>query len=238
MALAELIGKLRTKKRATERTAFGHYLGLVRDLASGTEIDADEAGHIMAAADRTVPDLENDVATMQRRLAAATQLSRHEAAQESFEIAARKLQDAQARFDEAYRRFQPPIDEAVNERAAWELVVLQTSHVESVLLETVLDGELLQRESELIRERREIQSKLRPLLEDRKHLFDWQRGEHYRNIDLRKKKNRDGIAASDSRMDDLTSQILQIDDASDPMQKRLTAIENELAEIHVEKLKP
>ncbi len=238
MALAELIGKLRSKKRATERTAFGHYLGLVRDLASGTEIDADEAGHIMAAADRTVIDLENDVATMQRRLAAAAQLSRHEAAQESFEIASRKLQDAQARFDEAYRRFQPPIDDAVNERAAWELVVLQTSSVESVLLSTVMDAELLQREAELISERREIQQKLRPLLDDRKHQSDWSSGEHYRNLDLRKKRDREGIAASDSRMDDLTSQIRQIDAASAPMQKRLDAIADELNEIHFEKLKP
>lgn len=71
MALAELIGKLRNKKQAAHRSTFSHYLDTVRQLARGEEVDADEAGHILEAAGKNENDLESDVATMQRRLAAA-----------------------------------------------------------------------------------------------------------------------------------------------------------------------
>ena len=227
----------------------GKYSFSLFELAHDREVDADELRKVMDRLGKTDPDLVVDVKKKIKRLSAAEQLAQNEAAKEAFEVASRKVIDAQERLDEAWRRFLPPIDAAVNERAAWELVVLQTANSESVLLETVMDAELLQRESELISERREIQSKLRPLLEDRKHLSDWQRGEHYRNLDLQKKLSgethdcskrhfREDIAKSDSHMADLTNQIRQIDDASQPMQKRLAAIENELNEIHVEKLKP
>ena len=250
MALAELIGKLRTKKQAVHRSALGHHLEAVKALALGKEIDADEVEIILAAAGKSENDLEADVAVMQKRIAAAAELAVNEASREGYEVACRKLADAQEKLDEAYRRFQPAVESAVNERAALELKILQTQNGESFLLTSVLNVELLSREDDLISERREIQQKLRPLQDDRKKLFDWSRGEHYRNIDLQKKLEesshngpmrrhaQEAVTRSDSEIDDLASRTRQIDAATLPMQKRLDAIAGELETIHQEKLKP
>jgi hypothetical protein len=250
MALAELIGKLKSKKQAVHRSALGHHLEAVKALALGKEIDADEVEIILAAAGKSENDLEADVAVMDKRIAAAAELAINEASREGYEVACRKVVDAQEKLDEAYRRFQPAVEAAVNERAALELKILQTQNGESFLLTSVLNVELLSREDDLISERREIQQKLRPLQEDRKKLFDWSRGEHYRNIDLQKKLEEsshsgtmrrhalEAVTRSDSEIDDLASRMRQIDAATLPMQKRLDAIAGELETIHQEKLKP
>ncbi len=249
MHFPKLLATLRSKRQEIHRSKFSHYLDCLKALARGEEIDADEVGHILEAAGKNDSDLESDVAVMQRRLAAAEQFGKNEAAREGFEVASRKLIEAQERLEEAYRRFQPPVEAASNERAARELEIYQTQNGESILLSTVMNVELLARENELVGEKREIYQKLRPLLEDREKDMAWLRAEQDRNADLHKKMGqftnpegrhlaRPAVDKSDARLADQKSRIKQFDTAIQPMQKRVDAINAEIEAIHFLKLEP
>jgi len=253
MALAELVQKMKSKKQATARSAFGHYLEAVKALASGKEIDADEAGHIIEGAGRDESALERDVNLQQQRNAWHSQLMQNKQAVQDRYQAERDLQAAQAALQAAYDKLQPAINQAHDRLNAANHSSLITAGAEAWLSEHILDHELIEREQAVVVQLRKVNSELSPLLQDREH-----RRSSLMNAELCLRqitgrsddawptfgtinslfwRNKDTIPAQE-RVDDLKNQLSQLEQAIRPRQQEQRELQAELNSIHQEKLKP
>jgi hypothetical protein len=253
MALAALVQKMKSKKQATARSAFGHYLEAVKALAAGKEIDADEAGHIINVAGRDESALERDVNLQQQRLAWHSQLMQNKQAVQDRYQAERDLAAASAALQAAYDKLQPAVELAQARLHDANYRHSTTLNAEAWLAGNLLDVELLQRESVLNDRLREINQELNPLLQDREH-----KRSSLMNADLCLRqitgrsddawptfgtinslfwRNKETIPAQE-RVDDLKNQLSQLEQAIHPRQQEQARLRNELNQIHQEKLKP
>ena len=253
MALAELVQKMKSKKQATARSAFGHYLEAVKALASGKEIDADEAGHIINVAGRDESALERDVNLQSQRNAWHSQLMQNKQAVQDRHQAERDLAAASAALQAAYDKLQPAVELAQARLHDANYRHSTTLNAEAWLAGNLLDVELLQRESVLNDRLREINQELNPLLQDREH-----KRSSLMNADLCLRqitgrsddawptfgtinslfwRNKETIPAQ-QRVDDLKNQLSQLEQAIRPRQDRQRELQAELNQIHQEKLKP
>ena len=253
MALAELVQKMKSKKLATARSAFGHYLEAVRALAAGGEIDADEAGHIINVAGRDESALERDVNLQQQRNAWHSQLMQNKQAVQDRYQAERDLAAASAALQSAFDKLQPAVELAQARLHDANYRHSTTLNAEAWLAGNLLDVELLQRESVLNDRLREINQELNPLLQDREH-----KRSSLMNADLCLRqitgrsddawptfgtinslfwRNKETIPAQE-RVDDLKNQLSQLEQAIHPRQQEQAKLQSELNSIHQEKLKP
>jgi hypothetical protein len=254
MALAALVQKMKSKKQATARSAFGHYLEAVKELASGKEIDADEAGHIINVAGRDESALERDVNLQQQRNAWHSQLMQNKQAVQDRYQAERDLAAAQRALQEAYDKLMPAADAAQRRIDAADYSFMTTTQAEAWLCDpaNILDAELLERETALNAKLRECQIELRPLLIDREHKRTALIGAEQRLSQLRGRdkddwqawgitdfffQNKD-IKAAQERVDDVRDQLSQLEQAIHPRQQVQAKLQAELNSIHQEKLKP
>jgi hypothetical protein len=252
MALAELIGKLRTQKQATSRTAFQRYLQTVKALANGSEVDADEVSDILTAAGKDEDHFEADVNLQSQRLAWHAQLTQNHQATQDRRQAELDMAEAQAKLQAAYDKLMPAVDHAQARIDVANQTALYTQQAEHRLTETIIDTELLQRESETSAKLSEVNAELKPLLVDRSHKASSLMNAELvlrqltgRNPDDWKAwgitsffhKTQD-IKAAESRVDDVQSELAQLDAAIKPRQIEQRRLQTELTDIHAEKLLP
>lgn len=245
MALAELISKLRSKKQATERTAFGYYIEAVRKLASGAEIDADECSHILDANGKDESNLEHDVGVQVQRFSwAATMLANQQAATDRVR-AERELQTAKAKLQEQYDKLQPAVDAAHDLLNDANLRYLTTQGADSKLAENILDVELLQREAALIPELQKIDHELKPLMADRGRLQTAVANAEFQHVQKTRSTGRVAFFVQSKNADELgeivgnlQSQLHQLDALIHPRQQRQLELQSELNAIHQQKLLP
>ena len=245
MALAELISKLRSKKQAAHRSEFGHYLGLIKSLASGSEIDADECSHILDANGKDESNLEHDVGVQVQRFTWAAQLQAHQQAGTDRLLAERDLATAQRALQAAYDKLQPAVDAAHDRLNDANLRFLTTQNADSKLAENILDQELLQREAALIPELQTINSELKPLVADHGRLqtalenAEFQFTQKTRSTGrvawFVQAKNADELAEI---VTNLQSQLRQLAALIHPRQQKQARLQAELNAIHQEKLLP
>ena len=252
MALAELIGKLKSKKTQATKTAFGHYIELVKRLASGSECDADECVHVLDANSVDESRLERDVNLQtQRNQWHAQMLQNRQAVQDRVQ-AERELQAAQAKLQEALAKLQPAVDSAFDRLADANHAALVTHGAEAWLCEHILDAELLEREQAVSRQLGVVSQELNPLLQDR-HNKQHSLGNAEFNLSrLQTREAGDWVPAgivqffnqnSDirallERVSDLQSQIQQLNAAIAPRQAEQNRLRAELDSIHQRKLEP
>ena len=245
MALAELIGKLRSRKQTAARSTFGHYLATVRDLARGEEVDADECSHILDANGKDESNLEHDVGIQQQRFSWAAQLQANQQAVADRLRAERELQTAKAKLQEQYDKLQPAVDAAHDRLNEANLRFLTTQGADSKLAENVLDQDLLQREAALIPELQKINAELTPLVADHGRLqtalenAEFQFTQKTRSTGrvawFVQAKNADELAEI---VTNLQSQLSQLDALIRPRQRRQRELQAELNSIHQQKLQP
>ena len=252
MAMADLIQKLRTKKQAATKTAFGNYLATVRELASGAESDADAVADILDAAGRDESALERDVRLQEQRYSWAAQLQRNRQADVDRLLAESELAVAQCKLQAAVSKLQPAIDQAFDKLNAANHNFLSTMNADAMLAGNLIDVELLQRESVIVRQLRDVQAELAPLLKDRgfkshslgnaefefrkltgRSPSDWSAW----GIEKFFHKNQ-AIRAAEARVADCRSVVAQLDAAIQPRQARQRELQSELSQIHAEKLQP
>ena len=245
MALADLIGKLRSKKQAAHRSEFGHYLGLIKSLASGSEIDADECSHILAVIGKDEDDLSRDVGVQVQRFTWAAQLQAHQQAGTDRLLAERDLATAQRALQAAYDKLQPAVDAAHDRLNDANLRFLTTQNADSKLAENILDQELLQREAALIPELQTINAELRPLVADRGRLQTALENAEFQHTQKTRSTGRVAWFVQAKNADELAeivanlqSQLRQLDALIRPRQQRQRELQRELANIHAEKLNP
>ena len=254
MALAELIGKLRTKKQAVHRSALGHHLEAVKALASGKEIDADEVGHIIDAAGRDESALEKDVNLQQQRFAWHAQRVQNQQAVSDRLQAENELQAAQRALQSAYDKLQPAIDQAQARLNDANHKFMTTMQAEAWLAdpENIIDKELLEREAAVNAQLREVNNELKPLLQDQAR-----RQTTLENLQSHVGKLRDhasipwlplemlglqqadaAIKSTDARIEAVRDELQQLQEAIRPRQQKQVRLPAELNQIHQEKLKP
>ena len=253
MALSQLFDSLRAKKATAARSAFGIYIALVRDLASGKEADAGEVGHIIEAAGKTEDHLERDVQLQSQRFAWGAQLQRNQQAEVDRRQAERELQVAQARLQAAVDKLRPAVDQAFDTLNEANLRHLTTYGAEELLCGNLLNNELLQREASLIVELRDVSDELRPLIQDRVHKRSSLMNAELRHSQLTSRphdawpsfgtinplfwRTRE-LSPAEKRVADLQNQITQLDAAIGPRQREQSRLQGELSAIYAEKLVP
>lgn len=244
-ALADVLAKLRNKKQAAHRSEFSHYLAVVRDLASGAEIDADECSHILDANGKDESNLEHDVGVQSQRNAWADTMRANQRAVVDRLQAERELQAAQTKLQEAYDKLMPAVDAAQGRVTDANLRFLTTQGADSKLAENILDQELLQREAALIPELQKINAELKPLVADRGRLQTALENAEFQHTQKTRSTGRAWFFVQPKDADELAeivanlrSQLSQLDALIHPRQQRQRELQAELDAIHQEKLKP
>lgn len=256
MALAELIGKLKNKKQTATKTAFSHSRDVVRKLASGEEIDADEVGHILEAAGLDESFLEDAVELQQKRFERHAQRLQNQQAVSDRLQAESDLQAAQRALQAAYDKLFPAIEQAQVRLNDANHRFMTTTQAEAWLAdpENILDKELLQREAAVIAQLREVNNELKPLLQDQARKQTFLSNLEDRLAELRKaasvpwlplpvttpwlgRVNGD-IRTIESRISDVRSELQQLDRAIQPRRIEQSRLQAELNQIHHQKLLP
>ena len=245
MGLTTLLDSLRNKKQAAHRSEFGHYLGLIKSLASGAEIDSDEVAAVLDATGKDEDDLSRDVNLQQQRNAwAATMVANRRAGTDRL-LAERELQTAKAKLQEQIDKLQPAINAAHDRLNDANLRSLTSSGADSKLAENILDQELLQREAALIPELQKINDELRPLAADHGRLQTALENAEFQFTQKTRSTGRVAwfVQAKDADelaeiVANLQSQLRQLDALIRPRQQRQLALQRQLCEIHAEKLAP
>ena len=245
MALADVLAKLRSKKQAAHRSEFGHYLGLIKSLASGEEVDSDECSHILDANGKDESNLEHDVGIQQQRFSWAAQLQANQQAGKDRLLAERELQTAKAKLQEQFDKLQPAINAAHDLLNDANLRFLTTQGADSRLAENILDQELLQREAALIPELQTINSELKPLVADHGRLQTALENAEFQHVQKTRSTGRAAWFIQPKDADELAeivanlqSQLRQLDALIRPRQQRQRELQRQLSDIHAEKLQP
>ena len=253
MNFATLINSLRTTRQTEQRTAYQQYLSLVRELASGKEIDAAAAESVLAAAGKTEDDLQADVILQQQRLQWHSQLQQRQQALADRAGAEMELAKAQAALQSAYDKLAPAVDAARLRLAEIDQLQMTTAQVEHHLCGQVLDRDLLDREETLGAALRDVTASLLPLLTDRERIRQHINYGEYRVELLSKRKPTSwpvlsGIGISVSPDDetqqaadylaDQQDQLSQIDVAIRPLEQKQQKLQAELQSVAQLKLQP
>ena len=245
MGLTTLLDSLRNKKQAAHRSEFGHYLGLIKSLASGSEIDSDEVAAVLDTTGKDEDDLSRDVGVQVQRFSWAAQLQAHQQASTDRLRAERELQTAKAKLQEQIDKLQPAINAAHDLLNDANLRYLTTQGSDSKLAENILDQELLQREAALIPELQTINAELRPLVADRGRLQTALENAEFQHTQKTRSTGRVAWFVQAKNADELAeivanlqSQLRQLDALIHPRQQRQRELQAELNSIHAEKLNP
>ncbi|NQW68735.1 MAG: hypothetical protein HQ454_05475 [Acidimicrobiaceae bacterium] len=252
MALAELVQKMKSKRQATARSAFGHYLEAVKELASGKEIDAGEAELILAAAGKSEDDLSRDVQLQQQRITWHARCVANQQATKDRVQAERDLQAASTALQAAYDKLQPAINQAHDRLNAANHTSLITMSAEGWLAENVLDHELIEREAAVVVQLKIVDNELKPLLQDQAR-----RQTTLENLQAHVEKLRDhasipwlplkmlglqqsneAIKSTDANVAAVRNELQQLQEAIRPRQDRQRELQAELNQIHQQKLLP
>ena len=241
----ELIQKLRSKKQAAHRSDFGHYIEVVRKLASGSELDSDEVAAVLETNSKDEDDLARDVALQQQRNTWAAQLQSNLQAVEDQVRAERELQTAKSNLQAAYDKLQPAVAAAHDRLNDANLRYLTSQDADAKLAENILDRELLLRESELVSELRKINDELRPLVADRGRLGTAIENAEFQHTQKIRSTGRVAwfvqsktVTELAEVVENLRSQSKQLAELIRPRQLRHRELQAELDAIHQEKLKP
>jgi hypothetical protein len=243
-----ILERIRTKKREITQNTAEAYFQLVREVASGSEVDVESAALIIESAGKDDAAFETDVETQQERIGLSSQLKHKQQLQKQLP----KLEQAERLAGEHYERVVSEASSRLNEakRAARavnsELLCLM--QVEDRLRDSCLDQSLLTRERELMATKMALVQKRRPLDEDLSRSRNMVQS-HQSSVDALNRKiadrNNDPVAKASYKKDlALNERALereqnvarQLEQAIEDIDSELVPIDRELAEIRAKKL--
>ena len=166
MSVSGILDRIIVRKKQATLSAAEQYYALVRAVASGTEVDCDDAATIIDDAKKTAADFEKDVAVQQERVELSAKLQH----KRELEKQLPKLESVERQAGEHYAKVVAEASSRLNEakkaKRDVELQLLGLTQIEGRLRESCLDASLLEREAELNMQRVELVQKKRPLTED------------------------------------------------------------------------
>lgn len=250
MSVTGILDRIIARKKQATLSAAEQYIAMVRSVASGAEVDMDDAAETIDDANKTAADFERDVAAMQKRIAFAEQLKERADIEKSIPQLERTAQAARKKFWDAVQTLEPQALLAEQTLRAQQNRIDQLSSAERSLRETCIDETLLAREAELRAKHREVGEKLRPIESDHriaKQVYESNRNA-FKNLQLQIEKNRKdhpalaklrkdmerlepALEASEQTYRDLSSALSEL-------RAELAPIARELEEIDRRKLTP
>jgi chromosome segregation ATPase len=248
--LSAVLEKIRTKKNEIILSAQDEYFRLIQAIASGKEVDSEEAANILEASGRSVEQFEKAVEVHTRRIELAEQLSRKRSLEASIPKLEREAEHARRELDAAVAKLQTKAFEADKKLRDANNEIVQFYQVESRLRESCQDPAILSRFAELSEKRLELVRMKSPLQEDlrrtQNQIRSWRNQvENFRDS---LKKNRSdlpamgsdqkGLAIAKSEVEKLDSVISQLAKAIAEIDEKLRPIECELKELDDKKLIP
>ncbi len=248
MVFAGLLEKIRVKKKALALTAFDHYYALLKNVATGQEVDADQAAVTIDAIGKSEDDFESDIVTMEKRIGLAGRLRESESIEKSIPGLRETHRIAKDALEAAILRLQPAATAAFDLLKNTEDLLGHFHGVGLRLAETCLDESLKAKEREITGKRVAFVDKRRPLMDDlrlaREYLSNYQA-----NIDDAKRKQQSQLRyARDQATVDLRKWTKQHDAQSsiiDQLEKSIAEIDvelrpldQEMAKIRKQKLVP
>lgn len=251
MALTAILDRIRGNRRQAELTAGESYYHLVKDVASGNEVDADDAAIVIEQADKSDSDFERDVQLMGERIQAAERLRERKDAERQLAQAEKDAAAAKAKLDAALAKLRPAVDEAVTRYEYLTLEILTRSTTESQLASSVMNPAILTREAELSEQSAEVQAKLEPLERDHYRHREWamnaqntvdQINRSIGGLESWNNQKRVGLtidlAKAEERLARERDAVRQIEHLLRPLQQERAAIDAERADLHRQKLIP
>jgi hypothetical protein len=164
-----ILEKIRSKKKELTANSADAYLQLVREVASGSEVDVESAALIIESANKDDAAFEKDVETQTQRIELAAKLKH----KRELERQLPRLESVERLAGEHYGRVVSEASERLNAakkaKRDVELELLGLTQIEVRLRESCLDATLLSREAELSARRMTLIQKRRPLDEDYRH---------------------------------------------------------------------
>jgi chromosome segregation ATPase len=164
--LTKIFDRIRSARIQREGEATDVYLALVRRLAKGEDVDANEGAEIIEQFGITEAELAADVATQERRYEAAQHLKEIAELEKELPKLQDAIGDAKGRLNTEVARLQAEIAKA---EAAYQRRWHRYQEIQAApytLRDTVLDKQLLDREADLHRQMRELGESNRDIRED------------------------------------------------------------------------
>lgn len=250
MAIAGILDRIISRKRQAALTSGQRYHQLLKDVASGSEIDADEGADVIESANKTEEDFAKDVAIMQKRFTFAAQLKARNQVQATIPSLEKAQADAQAKLNAAIEQLRPIAIEAERKVRDAQNQVGQFYLVERQLEESCLDPSLIARETELVEKRLALVRSRSPLDDDLRRAQSLLRGQtsNIENLQAAIAKNRHDLPSVTGDKKELQQARLQqehLSETVEDLQKaigdinaELAPIESELAAVRKAKLLP
>jgi hypothetical protein len=216
---------------------------LVRAVASGSEVDVEQAAIVIEAFGKDDASFERDVETQQERIGLAAQLKH----KKTLESQMPKLESVERQASEHYSRVVSEASSRLNAakkaKRDVELELLGLTQIEVRLRESCLDASLLAREAELNSKRMTLIQKRRPLDEDLSRSANTVQS-YQSSVDALNRKiadrSNDAVAKASYKRDLALKEpqhvLDQLQKAVNDIDEQLQPIDRELATIREKKL--
>ena len=141
MTFASILSQLRRTKTQAAYNANDAYFAMIRSVASGHEIDADKAGEIIEAANKTEADFERDILTLAKHDAAQKMLAGAEQARQRAAVLDRLIETLCIELDAVSLPIREKLQAATAELRQCETIAMTSITANRLLAENTLsDG--------------------------------------------------------------------------------------------------
>jgi hypothetical protein len=239
--LTKIFERIKSVRRQREGEATDVYLSLVRRIAQGHEVDADEAAEIIEQFGITETELAADVATQERRYEAAQHLKEMAAIEAELPKLQDAIVDAKGRLNTEVARLQADIAKA---EAAYQRQWHRFQEIQAApytLRDAVLDKQLLDREVDLRQRMSTLVNEAADIREDfEKATYELSRWQVYLETITRRGISQDEkrIAKAKARVKQYQAHIANLTPPYRDFESKRDALSAEIAKIHKQKLEP
>ena len=231
-------------QKAEDDAIADEYHGMLLSLARGEEIDLDDVRRLTIDAGKSEEECSRDLETMQQRISKVKEKADWIKVQDGIPALQKKYDALRDELNETIKRIQPQLV-----RLEWDLHAANDPkivYIDDFLNNNCLNQSLIEREREVGSQRFALGMQKRTLVDD---LTKAKQHESYFNARLQKYENRkDGWKPKDASAVDYKelqasraewqSTIIQLERAIAVLDEQLEPIDQELADIKIEKLRP
>ena len=239
-----IFSRVFAEKKAEDDAIADEYHGMLLSLARGEEIDLDDVRRLTIDAGKSEEECSRDLETMQQRISKVKEKADWIKVQDGIPALQKKYDALRDELNETIKRIQPQLV-----RLEWDLHAASDPkivYIDDFLNNNCLNQSLIEREREVGSQRFALGMQKRTLVDD---LTKAKQHESYFNARLQKYENRkDGWKPKDASAVDYKelqasraewqSTIIQLERAIAVLDEQLEPIDQELADIKIEKLRP
>lgn len=239
-ALQRFFGIKRQRQQERAATEWDRYRKLLQDFTDGVEVDVDEADEIMAAVGRDENQLQADIETYQKRLAARKQIDIAKEAEIEERKLGAELSDLHAQLNALQEKLGPKIEELSRQYEAASNRKLGGAYAERTLQATVMDPYIGEREESLKEKLKELGERHRELesyIRDCGEQYALESLKNYRLLDDHG-SHAEHIARAEQRLEIARNRAAPMREKLADLDAEMIAIRKEIGDLEQRKLEP